>query len=286
MKNILRGDYMAVLKTKIKLRRADYEKLQNIVLSNGEPCYITDKAETVVGDGVSTVAQLLANKKTKFEHVHPFTPTGSVTSSFIGNSSTISPIFRGKQATLTVDINPQGSITINDYTPSGSVSAPIFSGKQATISSTYTPAGTISSVVQNVETSSGSIKSVADVGKLPSWECQYDSSTATLSFSWMAGALPTTKDETVLSAATITTGAPTFTGTKGTGTASYTPSGTISAPLFTGDTADLTGEFNGSMTTGQIVYTPEGTIDSITYTPSGTVSSTFIGNSSTTENPN
>jgi hypothetical protein len=52
---------MATLVTQIEFRQDTFENLKNIVLASGEPAYITDTKQHVIGDGESTVEELLKN---------------------------------------------------------------------------------------------------------------------------------------------------------------------------------------------------------------------------------
>ena len=82
---------------------------------------------------------------------------------------------------------------------------------------------------------------------------------------------------------TGTISAPTFTGTAtvlratvatsgnvtistGSGTANYTPAGTVSQPTFTGTGVDLEAQYNGSSADISINYTPEGTVSAPVFT--------------------
>ena len=62
------------------------------------------------------------------------------------------------------------------------------------------------------------VKGVNAVGTLPSWGATVDNET--LSFSFNAGTLPTTKNSTVMTGASAASAQPTFTGTAGTVTVS------------------------------------------------------------------
>lgn len=153
------------------------------------------------------------------------------------------------------------------YTPAGTVTKPTFTGTQGSINATftpagnvsittgagnvnYTPAGTVSTPTITVTPSTASITPINSVGELP--ELTMTVANETLTFGWDAGSLPTKG-----SAQTVVTGIqsasssrPTFTGTgaelkasftgtAGTATGSFTPSGTVSQPTFSGTTATI-----------------------------------------------
>lgn len=153
------------------------------------------------------------------------------------------------------------------YTPAGSVSQPTFSGTQATITSSvtgagsvsistgsgtanYTPAGSVSTPTITVTPSTTSFNSITNAGTQSSFSASVENET--LSFSWTPNTIPTYSAKTVatgISSATSTQ--PTFTGTgvelKGTftgsqvtGTATYTPAGSVTQPTFSGTAATIT----------------------------------------------
>ena len=137
-----------------------------------------------------------------------------------------------------------------NFTPAGSVAAPTFTGAEATIESTFTPAGTVSKPAVNVTPSTTTVNSITDVGTLPSCTHPVLATVVTgedLAFVWTngsfdAGTLPTKgADQTVMTGASADLdAAPTFTGTAGTATATYTPAGSNSAPAFTGSEGTVT----------------------------------------------
>ena len=153
------------------------------------------------------------------------------------------------------------------YTPSGSVSQPTFSGTEGNISVTGTPAGSISAtnnasgnyqpagsvgaptISVSTAGSTTSVTPIASVGTLPSLSATVTGTKLTLSFD--AGSLPTkgTAVDVKTSDATYTASQPTFTGTKVqlafsgnslTSTGTYTPSGTVSQPSFSGTGGSVT----------------------------------------------
>ena len=164
------------------------------------------------------------------------------------------------------------------YKPEGSVSQPTFTGTKANISSSYTPSGTVSvsegtgtanytpkgtvsKPTVSVSVNTTSVKPFGSAGTLPSctlpsWSASVSDETLILSWSdgsFSAGTLPSAGTAvtvaTGIKSATATqptftgTGAElkaTFTGTAGTATGEYTPSGTVSKPTFTGTSATIT----------------------------------------------
>lgn len=276
---------MATLKTKIRFRRSTYEKLKDIILESGEPCYITDTYDCITGDGLSTVAELVERKNNQFaslNHKHAYTPSGEVTSTFTGSAFSITPTFTGINKSIQFSFVPKGTISLDNYTPKGEISTPTFNGVAATINSSFTPKGTIEEVVKQVNCETNSVNDVVSVGTLPQWNTQYDEKTATLSFSWLAGSLPTVQQKSFVSNINTTIKAPTFTGVEDIAVGGYTPTGTISEPIFTGNETSLSGTFTGQTIQGSADYKPEGNISTISHTPEGTISSTFVGIESTT----
>ncbi len=100
---------------------------------------------------------------------------------------------------------PAGSVTVNAYTPEGSVSAPTI---------TVTP-------------STDTVNSITAVGTLPTWSASVTHEG--LSFSFSQGTLPTSANQTVLTGASATASAPTFRGTAKAPTGSFSgTAGTVS----------------------------------------------------------
>lgn len=78
-----------------------------------------------------------------------------------------------------------------------------------------TPSGTVTAPTVTVTPSSKSVKVVNNAGTLPSWGASV--SNETLTFSWSAGALTTTSNQTVLTGITDATATqPVFSGTAST----------------------------------------------------------------------
>lgn len=127
------------------------------------------------------------------------------------------------------------------FTPYGTNSAPTFTGTEATISVDTTPAGTVSAPDITVTPTTTTVNSITDVGTLPQLTMTVANENLTVGFS--QGTLPTKgSNQTVMTAASATASAPTFTGTSSQGTATYTPQGSVSAPTFTGTAGTVTVE--------------------------------------------
>ena len=182
------------------------------------------------------------------------TPSGSVSQ----------PTFTGNQSTISVS-----------GTPSGSVSQPTFIGDAVSISGTVTPTGNISGT--GVSLGTKSISEITSVGTLPSKaadtyvapSASYDSSTETITFTpgsfsegaFSAGTLPTSSSTTVADG-----------------------SATVIDPIFTGDTASISGTVTPTGTVSQPTFTGTQMTSTGTYTPTGSVSQpTFTGTEATTD---
>lgn len=85
-------------------------------------------------------------------------------------------------------------------------------------SGSFTPSGSVSAPAITLTPETEVIKGVNAVGTLPSWGASVDNET--LSFNFSAGALPTTKNSTVMTGAAASAAQPVFTGTAGTVTVS------------------------------------------------------------------
>lgn len=201
-----------------------------------------------------------------------FTPAGSVSK----------PTFSGTQATIKPKVTAAGSVSIStgtgtaNYTPAGSVTQPTFSGTAATISTKITAEGSVSAPEVTVTPNTTTVNSITNVGTLPS--CTLPSLSATVSSetltlgwtagSFSAGSLPTKGNNTtvVTGIKSATATAPTFTGTEVTGSASYTPAGTVSKPSFSGTGTELKATFTGTEVEGSATYTPAGSVSQPTFT--------------------
>lgn len=165
------------------------------------------------------------------------------------------------------------------YTPAGTVSTPTFTGTAESISASfipagdvdittdvmapvinYTPAGIISTPTITVTPNTTTVNSITDVGSLPT--CTLPNMTATvtdenLTLGWSAGSFDAGTLPSQGANTTVVTGIKsasssqldftgtgvkiqaTFTGAVGTATGTFTPSGDISQPNFTGTAATI-----------------------------------------------
>lgn len=215
----------------------------------------------------------------------------------IGTVST--PKFTGKPVVLTTKIVPAGSVTVTtaaaagtgNYTPSGTITAPKFTGTagvvtvsgvsagtvtiaEGTGTANYTPKGTVS-ITPSVTLNTTSVNSITSVGTLPNFSTSVSGETLTLG--WNAGTLPTKgADTTVATGVNSATATGTFTGTATQLTATYegqstsstgtfTPSGSVDAPVFNGEATNIVATFAGQEGSGSVNYTPEGTNSTPTF---------------------
>ena len=195
-----------------------------------------------------------------------YTPAGSVSQ----------PTFTGTALTSTGTYTPEGTVGTPEFTgTAGSVSVTGTPSGSVTIApgegtANYTPAGSVSAPTITVTPSTDSVYSITAVGTLPELTTSVSSETLTIGFS--QGTLPTKGDaQTVMTGASASATAPTFTGTgvdleatfagdSLSSTGSFTPAGSVSAPSFTGTQGNL----------------------SVSGTPAGTVSQpTFSGTAAT-----
>ena len=176
-------------------------------------------------------------------------------------------IFNGTVWQLFGDLSGLGTLAFQNsasgfVTATGTISQPTFSGASGSVSVSgtplgsvsldqYTPAGTISTPDVTIIPTTATANSITDVGTLPSFTATVASETLTLGFS--QGTLPTKgADTTVLTGIdSVTASQPTFTGTAATinatftgalstATGSFTPSGTVSQPTFAGNSVSVT----------------------------------------------
>lgn len=164
------------------------------------------------------------------------------------------------------------------YTPAGTVSTPTFSGSEGNVSVTgtptgsvtiskgtgtanYTPEGTVSTPTITVTPTTTTVNSITAVGTLPSCTLPTLSTTVsdeTLTLSWTAGSFSAGTLPTKGANTTVATGIesasstqPTFTGTganlkatfsgsQGSYSGKFTPSGSVSQPTFSGTAATVT----------------------------------------------
>lgn len=142
------------------------------------------------------------------------------------------------------DLSGLGALALKDsasgsYTPTGSVSQPTFSGNETTSTGKFTPSGSVSAPTITVTPTTASIEGIDSVGTLPAMTMTVSNENLTFGFS--QGTLPTKATaETVMTGASATASTPTFTGTEDDVSVKGTPSGTVSQPTFSGDTAVIT----------------------------------------------
>ena len=132
-----------------------------------------------------------------------------------------------KRADGTVENIISGTVTT---TPTGDVSKPIFTGYSMTSKGNFTPAGTVSGTAVSLGTKN--VSEITSVGTLPS--AVYVAADEELQLG--VGSLPT-MSSTLVADGSATVTQPTFTGTQSTISVSGTPTGDVSKPTFTGDTA-------------------------------------------------
>lgn len=217
-------------------------------------------------------------------HHHVITPTGSVESTFKGESSTITSTYTpsGKvdviiNSTKSNNYTPSGDVEVDSIIPEGIVTAD-FQGKAQSISLDYTPSGSISTPKVTVEMAQENINTISSVGASPSLYDSYEDETKTLTLSFDKGSLPTVAVKNVATEVKSTSvESLTFTGSTTQLSTSITPSGIIVNGQFNGKTITPLARFVGSedLLTANFVGTKGNA--SATYTPQGKVESEFIG---------
>lgn len=119
-----------------------------------------------------------------------------------------------------------------NFTPTGTVSTPIFNGTEASITVSGQVVGTNSASAVTIDATTTSINSLTSVGELPSFT--YTDNSELVSFN--AGELPESEEQTVWTGYnSATAAAQVFNGATVTFSGTFTPSGTISTPTFTGN---------------------------------------------------
>ena len=170
-------------------------------------------------------------------------------------SGTVSqPTFSGNQLNSTGNFTPSGTVSFTNTNKTAAVSS-------TTGATTYTPDGSVSAPSISVAAAGATtnISTVSSIGTLPSLVMTVSSEN--LTFSWDAGTLPSITPVTVKTGdATYEASTPTFTGTgvrlvtdnisvpsaaifsgtQGSISVSGTPSGTVSQPSFSGNSATVT----------------------------------------------
>lgn len=178
----------------------------------------------------------------------------SATGNYTPEGTVSQPSFTGTSGTVTVSGTPSGSISVGsgttNYTPAGSVAAPTI---------TVTPSTTTGYVADSA-TGGGSVTAgVAASATMPVLETSVSNETLTLS--WTAGSFtantPTAVTLPSFSSQTIVDGI---------------TSASATAPAFTGTAVDL--EFSGSSTESTGTFTPSGTVSQPTF--SGTQKSVTV----------
>lgn len=228
------------------------------------------------------------------------TATGSVAVEVTPAGTVSQPTFTGTQnQPISVTGKAKGNVTIStgngtvNYTPGGTVSQPTFTGEEEDVevqgsgtisvtitkensgSTNYTPKGDVTpSITLNTTT----VNSITDAGTLPQLTTSVVGEVLTIGFS--AGSLPTIGDnQTVATSIKSQTASFTgeavrltgsFSGNQLTSTGKFTPSGTVTQPVFNGDGVELKGAFSGTNATFSGTFTPEGTVSQPTFTGTAT----------------
>lgn len=242
-----------------------------------------------------------------------YTPQGSVLiseNSFNGNrakiesdytpSGTISqPIFTGTPATITVTGTIEASTATTSYLPSGTVSTPIFTGTEAILevsgkrtgTPTYIPEGTVSEITASPSIVVSSIKGIYEEGQSSKFSMEVNDQV--LEFFFEPDVQPTYTTKNFVTDVSVTLSQPTFTGTETRLTTTYTPAGTLSEPIFSGNGVTLESTIDNLVHTMQGQYTPAGIISTPAFsgtqgvatgytTPSGSVTGLSFSGSNTT----
>nr|DAU92444.1 MAG TPA: hypothetical protein [Caudoviricetes sp.] len=174
------------------------------------------------------------------------------------------------------------------YTPIGSVSKPTFTGTKATITHKMTPAGTVAISKGTVATDTPANYTPEGTLSQPTFTGTAFNSTGkftptgSVTISKGTGTANYTPEGTVTSEFVGTEGDVTVKGTptgtvtisKGTGTANYTPAGSVSQPTFTGTAFTSTGKFTPAGTNSTPTFT--GTEGDVTVKGTPTVKSASI----------
>ena len=179
--------------------------------SGGTGATTAANARTNLGLGTLATKSTISN--------HSYTPAGTIT-------------LTNKNTTTTVSAASSGTTT---YTPAGTNSAPAFTGTAATIvvnggtgTATYTPAGTIA---VNGTTSTATVIKTATFNTVVT--------SATVANEILTISTGTAGSSTNQTGVRIADPAYKFTGTGTRLTASYTPTGSVAAPTFSGTAVRL-----------------------------------------------
>lgn len=230
-------------------------EISKITLLNGTTYDLKDKQAR---DDISAIQAAIAGGVTFMGETSTALTDGSTTASIVINSATVTAVkgylvvyqskefvFDGTKWIEMGDLSLIGDLGWKDsasgnYTPTGSVSQPTFSGNELTSTGTFTANGNVT-LNTAASTSTGAVSYISAIG--------------TKSFS---GTAATIKPK-VTAAGTVAI-------SEGTGTANYTPAGSVSQPSFTGTAGNVsvsgtpTGTIAISKGTGTANYTPEGSV--------------------------
>ena len=221
-----------------------------------------------------------------------------IESSYTPSGSISTPTFSGKSSEFTVRGNLVNATSTLDYTPRGEISDITFQGtpidlvieeKQGDV--TYTPRGSVSTPIIQVEKNFGTVNSLSDVGALPTFSMNVDDNQV-LNFSFNEGALPSYEQKTLMTnIQSITASQPTFSGVGTRLETHYAPQGVIPKPSFIGENVNLqitvtaptqtmTGSYTPSGTISTPIFTGNAGIASANYAPGGNITGlTFEGTS-------
>lgn len=279
----------------------EYTPAGTIGKGTGTANYTPEGTVTLGGETAKTVA---ISGKTADATVgaHTYTPAGNIevttaapdvgeTANYTPSGTISTPIFTGKQATLShakhthdltgnitvdneADLKATGggvdahkvTVTGADYTPAGTVSKPTFTGTDVS----YTPAGTVAAPVIS--------KDKAVKASVSGEVLTFEEANITVSAPAFTGTAKTIKIAGTVSQ-------PTFTGTA----ATITPGVAVTNHTFTQPTISgtVTATVNNSLAIGETTigahtYTPEGSVSQPTFTGSGIViKATFKGTQAT-----
>lgn len=222
-------------------------EISKITLLNGTTYDLKDKQAR---DDIAAIQGAIAGGVTFMGETSTALTDGSTAKSIVINSATVTAVkgylvvynskefvFDGEKWIEMGDLSLIGDLGWKDsasgnFTPTGSVSQPTFSGNEMTSTGNFTPSGSVG-LTSAASTSTGAVGYISEIG--------------TKSFS---GTAATIKPK-VTAAGTVVI-------TKGTGTANYTPEGSVAAPTISVKTAGATTTVNS--------ITAVGTLPSLTTT--------------------
>ena len=222
-------------------------EISKITLLNGTTYDLKDKQAR---DDIEAIEAAISGGVTFMGETSTALTDGSTTKSIVINSATVTAVkgylvvynskefvFDGEKWIEMGDLSLIGDLGWKDsasgnFTPTGSVSQPTFSGNEMTSTGNFTPSGSVG-LTSAASTSTGAVGYISEIG--------------TKSFS---GTEATIKPK-VTAAGTVAI-------TKGTGTANYTPEGSVAAPTISVKTAGATTTVNS--------ITAVGTLPSLTTT--------------------